>query len=175
MCSVLWGYKVVVSSVRAYLNYLWAISPHSPFWQDYGTGNSVFILEKRDLKFFRVGKAETLRKPVRTLHGTTVTDFIFLGSKITVDIDCNHEIKIGLLLGRKAMTNLDSVLKKKRHYFADEGPYSQSDDFSSSHVWMWELDHERRLSAEELMLSNCGAAEDSWKSLGQHRGQTSQS
>ena len=65
-----------------------------------------------------------------------VTDFIFLGSEITADGDCSHENKTHLLLGRKAMTNLDSVLKKKRHYFADEGPYSQSDDFSSSHVWM---------------------------------------
>ena len=51
----------------------------------------------------------------------TVTDFIFLGSKITADGDCSHEIKRGLLLGRKAMTNLDSILKKQRHYFANKG------------------------------------------------------
>ena len=70
-----------------------------------------------------------------------VRDFIFLGSKITADGDCSHEIKRCLLLGRKAMTNLDSVLKKQRHYFANKGPYSQSYGFSSSHVWMWELDH----------------------------------
>ena len=55
----------------------------------------------------------------------TGTDFIFLGSKITVDGDCSHEIKRRLLLGRKAMTNLDSILKSK-------GPYSQSYGFSSS-------------------------------------------
>ena len=48
----------------------------------------------------------------------TVTDFVFLGSKVTVDGDCSHEIKRHLLLGRKAMTNLDSVLKKQRYYFA---------------------------------------------------------
>ena len=71
----------------------------------------------------------------------TVRDFIFLGSKITADGDHSHEIKRLLLLGRKAMTNLDSVLKKQRHNFADKGPYSQSYGFSSSHVWMWELDH----------------------------------
>ena len=71
----------------------------------------------------------------------TVTDFIFLGSKITADGDCSHEIKRRLLLGRKAMTNLDSVLKKQRHHLADKGPYSQSYRFSSSHVLMWELDH----------------------------------
>ena len=50
------------------------------------------------------------------------TDFIFLGSKITADSDCSPEIKKHLLLGRKAMTNLDSVLKKPRHHFADKGP-----------------------------------------------------
>ena len=66
----------------------------------------------------------------------TVTDFIFLGSKITVDVDCSHKIKRYLLLGRKAMTNLDNVLKKQRHYFANKGPYSQSYSFSTSHVWM---------------------------------------
>ena len=66
----------------------------------------------------------------------TVTDFIFLGSKITADCDCSHEIKRCLLLGRKAMTNLDSALKKQRHYFANKGPSSQSYGFSSSHVWM---------------------------------------
>ena len=70
----------------------------------------------------------------------TVTDFIFLGSKITADGTCNHEIKRRLLLGKKAMTNLDYV-KKQRHYFADKGPSSQSYGFSSNHVWMWELDH----------------------------------
>ena len=65
----------------------------------------------------------------------TVSDFIFLGSKINVDSDCNHEIKRCLLLGRKAMTNLDSVLKS-RHHFGDKGPYSQSYSSSSRHVWM---------------------------------------
>ena len=66
----------------------------------------------------------------------TVTDFTFLGSKITVDDDCSHEIKRHLLLGRKAMTKLDSILKKQRHYFANKSPSSQSYGFSSSHVWM---------------------------------------
>ena len=65
----------------------------------------------------------------------TVTDLLFLGSKITADGDCSHEIKRYLLLGRKAMTKLDSI-KKQRHYFANKGPSSQSYGFSSSHVWM---------------------------------------
>ena len=67
----------------------------------------------------------------------TLTDFIFLGSKITADGDCNHEIKRYLLLGRKAMTNLDSILKSRDINFVDKGPSSQSYDFSSSHVWIW--------------------------------------
>ena len=63
----------------------------------------------------------------------TVRDFTFLGSKIIADGDCSHEIKRCLLLGRKALNNLDSILKS-RHYFADKGLYSQSHGFSSGHV-----------------------------------------
>ena len=70
----------------------------------------------------------------------TVKGFIFLGPKITADGDCSHEMERHLLLGRKAMTILDSILKS-RHYFADKGLSSQSYGFSSSHVWMWELDY----------------------------------
>ena len=69
------------------------------------------------------------------------TDFLCLGSKITVDGDHSRESKRHLLLGRKAMTNLDSIFKKQRHYFADKGPSSQSYGFSSGNVWMWDLDH----------------------------------
>ena len=71
----------------------------------------------------------------------TVSDFIFGGSKITASGDCSHEIKRCLLLGRKAMTNIDSMLKSRDINFADKGPYRQSYGFSSSHVWMWELDY----------------------------------
>ena len=70
----------------------------------------------------------------------TVTDFILGGSKITADGDCSHGIKRWLLLGRKAMPNLDSILKS-RHYFANKGRSSQSYGFSSSRIWMWELDY----------------------------------
>ena len=72
----------------------------------------------------------------------TVADFIFLGSKITADGDCSHEIKRCVLLGSKVMTNLDSILKKQRYYFANKGPSSQGYCFSSRHVWMWELDYQ---------------------------------
>ena len=71
------------------------------------------------------------------IHGETmetVRDFIFLSSKITADGDCSHEIKRRLLLGRKAMTNPDSVLKSRD--ITDKGLSSQSYGFSSSHVWM---------------------------------------
>ena len=64
----------------------------------------------------------------------TVSDFIFMGSKSTADGDCSHEIKRHLLLGRKAMTNLDSILRSRD--IAYRGPYSQGYGFSSSHVWM---------------------------------------
>ena len=79
----------------------------------------------------------------------TETHFIFLSSKITADGDCSHETERCLLLGRKAMTNLDSVIKKQRHYFANKAPSSQSCGFSSSHVWMWELDHKESWASED--------------------------
>ena len=67
----------------------------------------------------------------------TVADFIFCGSKITADGDCSHQIKRRLLLGRKAMTNLDSILKSRDiHYFANKCLSSQGYGFSSGRVWM---------------------------------------
>ena len=76
-----------------------------------------------------------------TIDGETVeTDRLyFLELQITVDGDYSHEIKRCLLLGRKALKNL--VYKNQKYHFADRGPYSQSYDFSSSHVRMWDLDH----------------------------------
>ena len=74
----------------------------------------------------------------------TVSDFIFLGSKITAAGDCSHEIKRCLLLGKKVMTKLDSIFKKQRHYFANKGPSSQSCGFSSSHgceSWIRKAEH----------------------------------
>ena len=60
------------------------------------------------------------------IDGETVSNFIFLHSKIAANSDCSHEIKRHLLIGRKVMTNLDSILKSTRHYFANKGPSSQS-------------------------------------------------
>ena len=68
------------------------------------------------------------------IDGETVTDFIFLGSKITADGDCSHEMKRHLFLGRKVMTNLDSILKSRD--IINKDPSSQSYGFSSHHVWM---------------------------------------
>ena len=91
----------------------------------------------------------------------TITDTIFSGSKITADGDCSHGIKRSSLFGRKAMTNLDSVLKKQRHHFANKGLSHQGYGFSSSHVWMWELDYR-----ESWVLKNwCFWTEVSEKSL----------
>ena len=71
----------------------------------------------------------------------TVRNFIFLTSTLTANGDCCHEIKRRLLLERKTMTGLRQHIKNQRLYFANRGPCSQSYGFSSSHVWMWELDH----------------------------------
>ena len=71
----------------------------------------------------------------------TVTDFIFLGSKITVDSDCSHEIKRLLLLGGNLCEKTRQHIEKQRHHFDNYGPYNQIYGFSSSHVWKWELDH----------------------------------
>ena len=71
----------------------------------------------------------------------TVAGFILGGSKITADGDCSHEIKRHLLLGRKDITNLDSMLKSRDITIADKAAYNQSYDFSMSYLQMWELDH----------------------------------
>ena len=90
-----------------------------------------------------------------------MSDFIFLGFKITADSECSHDIKRCLLLGRKDVTNLDSNIKKQRHHFADKGPYSQRHGFP---VVMYRCESWTiRLSAEGLILSNCGVGEDSWE------------
>ena len=104
----------------------------------------------------------------------TVSDFIFLGSKITADGDCSHEIKRHLLLGRKVMTNLDSVLKSRDITLPTKVHLVRLWFFQWScidmRVGLW-----RKLSAEELMLLNCGVLEDSWESLALQGGPTSPS
>ena len=77
------------------------------------------------------------------IDGETVRDFIFLGSKITAGGDYSHEIKRLLLLGKKAMTNLDNLLKSRDITLAAK-VHLVKDGFPSSHVWMWELDHKER-------------------------------
>ena len=88
-----------------------------------------------------MGSGPNISRQINEETMEKVTGFIFLGSKITADGDCSHEIKRSLLLGRKTMTNLNSNIIKQRHHLADKSWYSQSYGFSSSHVWMWELDH----------------------------------
>ena len=95
----------------------------------------------------------------------TVSDFIFCGSKITADGDCSHEIKGCLLLGRKVMTNLDSILKSRDITLPTEVSLVKAMVFP---VVMYGLRVElwRRLSTKKLMPLNCGVGEDSWESLG---------
>ena len=76
----------------------------------------------------------------RWLNSETVANFILGGSKITADDDCIHEIKRCALLGRKVMTNLDSIFKSRNITLPTKVPSSQGYGFSSGHVWMWELD-----------------------------------
>ena len=106
----------------------------------------------------------------------TVTDFIFLGSKITADGDCSHEIKRRLLLGRKTMTNLDSLLKSRDITLPTKVCLAKGMVFPVVMYGCksWE-GKERKLSAEELMLLNCGVGEDSWEFLGLHGDQNSPS
>ena len=94
----------------------------------------------------------------------TVSDFILGGSKITADGDCSHENKRQLLLGRKVMTNLDSILKSRVITLSTKVHLFKVLVFP---VVIYECDSctIRKLSAEELMLLNCGVGEDSWESL----------
>ena len=81
------------------------------------------------------------------IDGETVTDFIFLGSKIIADGDCSHEIKRHLLFGRKVMINLDSILKSRDITVPTKVRLVKAMAFSSNHVWMWELDLKKKLSS----------------------------
>ena len=96
----------------------------------------------------------------------TVTDFIFLGSKICADGDCSHEIKRHLLLGRKAMTSIDSILKSRDITLLTKLHLVKAMVFPAVISGC-----EKRLSTKELMLLNCGAGEDSWESLGKQGNQ----
>ena len=101
--------------------------------------------EKVGLKLNIQKTKTTASRPITSwqIDGETMEimrDFIFGGSKITTDDDCSHEIKRHLLLGKKAMTNLENI-EKQRHYFANKGPSRQSYGFSRSHVWLLELDY----------------------------------
>ena len=91
----------------------------------------------------------------------TVTAFIFLGSKITVDGDCSHKIKRHLLLERKAVANLDNILKSRDIILSTKVHLSRL--WFSQQMWvgLW-----RKLNTEEFLLLNCGVGEDSWESLG---------
>ena len=104
----------------------------------------------------------------------TVRDFNFLGSKITADGDCSHELRRCLLLRRKAMTNLDSILKSRDIILPTKVRLVKTMVFP---VLMYRCESwtKRKLRIEELMSLNCGVGEDSWESLGLQGDPTSQS
>ena len=104
------------------------------------------------------------------------SDRLYFGLQITADGDCSHKIKF-LALWKKSYDKPRQHIEKQRHYFASKGPSSQSYGFSSSHVWMWELDYKESWLPKKwkLMLSNCGTEEDSWESLGLPGDETSPS
>jgi len=104
----------------------------------------------------------------------TVTDFIILGSKITADSGCSHEIKRCLLLGRKVMANLDSILKSREITLPKKAHLVKAMIFP---VVMYGCESWTTKKAEhwKLMLLNCGVREDSWESLGQQGDPTSPS
>ena len=132
--------------------------------------------EKAGLKL-NIQKMKTMASgPITSwqIDGETVADVIFLGSKITADGDCSHEIKRRLLLGRKAMTNLDSILKSRGITLPTKVRLVKAMVFP---VVMYGCESwtVKKLSAEELMLLNCGVGEDSLESLGVQGDPTSQS
>ena len=95
----------------------------------------------------------------------TVTDYIFLGSKISADVDCRHEIKRCLLLGRKVMTNIDSILKRRDITFLTKICTVKAMVFP---VVMYKCESWtiKKAECQKLMLSNCDAGENSWEFLG---------
>ena len=90
----------------------------------------------------------------RWIKMDTVTDLIFLGSKITVDGDCSHEIKRCLLLGRNVMTNLDSILQSIDISLPTEVHIVKTMVFFSSYVWMWELNHKESWALKDWCFWN---------------------
>ena len=84
-------------------------------------------------------------------------------------------IQIHVAPWKKSYDKPRLCITKQRHHFANKVPYSESYGFSNRHIWIWELDHSRQLSTEELMLLNCGIGEDPWMPFGQQGDQTSQS
>ena len=100
--------------------------------------NILSIISYQKTKIMASGPITSLQIDGETVE--IVTDFIFLGFRITSDGDCSHEIKRCLLLWRKAVTNLDSILKSRDMTLTEKGLSSQSYGFSSCHVWLWELD-----------------------------------
>ena len=139
---------------------------------EYSVSEHVLKLNIQKTKVMASGPITSWKIDGETME--TVRDFLFLGSKITADGDCSHEIKRCLLLGRKAVTNLNRMLKSRDITLLTKVCLVKAMVFPvvmhGLRVGSW-----RKLSAKELMLLNCGVGEDSWESLGLQRDPTSQS
>ena len=128
--------EVTLSSIRNYVYFKhWKSNVHHGDWHRVST--------QKMFGFWRYWSPITSWQ----IDGETVADFIFLGSKITADGDCSHGIKRRLLLGRKVMTNLDSILKS-RNYFVNKCLSSQGYGFSSGYVWLGEMDYKESWSSK---------------------------
>ena len=96
----------------------------------------------------------------------TATDFIFLGSQITANGDCSHEIKTPLAPWKKSYDQLRQHIKKQRHYLPTKVHLVKAFIFQVVMYGCESWTVKKKMSAKELMLLNCGVGEDSWKSLG---------
>ena len=134
--------------------------------------------EKAGLKLY-IQKTNIMASDPTTLWQTeggeeeAVTDFLFLGSKITVDADYSHEIKMPAPW-KESYDKHTQHIKKQRHHFADKGPCNQSYGFFSSHIWIWELDPKEGWAPKNWCF-RIVVLEKSWESLGLQGDQTNPS
>ena len=156
--------------------FIWGHHPYGRKWR--GTKEPLDESEKAGLKL-NIQKTKIMAPgPITSwqIDGKTmdtVTDFIFLGSKITADGDCSHEIKRRLLLGRKVMTNVDSILKSRDIALPTKVYLVKAMVFPVV-MYGYESWTVKKAACKELMLLSCGVGKDSWESLGLQGDQTSQ-
>ena len=155
-----------------------------PVWQK---ANRLFILMKVQEESEKAGLKVNIPKTKIMTSGPdaswqidgetmeTVTDFFSWAPKSLQMVAAAMKLKKTLAPWKKSYDQRRQCIKKQRHYFSDKGPSSQSYGFSSSHVWMWELDRKEGWALKNWCFLNCAVGEDSWDSLGLQGDPTSQS